>query len=85
MIDCWDKLAATPSRVPEMAIQPAGFSMKLLPFQREGLNWMMKQEEGPWKGGMLADEMVSKYQLLEEKIELIFGFREWEKLLRRLL
>jgi DNA repair protein RAD16 len=27
-----------------------------LPFQKESLYWMRKQEEGPWKGGMLADE-----------------------------
>ncbi|OCF37035.1 hypothetical protein I316_00939 [Kwoniella heveanensis BCC8398] len=31
--------------------------LTLLPFQKESLYWMKKQEEGPWKGGMLADEM----------------------------
>ena len=31
--------------------------LTLLPFQKESLHWMKKQEEGPWKGGMLADEM----------------------------
>jgi DNA repair protein RAD16 len=31
--------------------------LKLLPFQKESLYWMKKQEEGQWKGGMLADEM----------------------------
>lgn len=31
--------------------------MKLLPFQLEGLNWLMKQEESPLNGGILADEM----------------------------
>ena len=31
--------------------------MQLLPFQLEGLHWMVQQEKGPWKGGMLADEM----------------------------
>lgn len=30
--------------------------LTLLPFQKESLFWMKKQEEGPWKGGMLADE-----------------------------
>ena len=37
--------------------QPDGLSLKLLPFQREGLYWMKQQEKGPWRGGMLADEM----------------------------
>lgn len=31
--------------------------LNLLPFQKESLYWMKKQEEGVWKGGMLADEM----------------------------
>ncbi len=31
--------------------------LTLLPFQKESLYWMKKQEEGQWKGGMLADEM----------------------------
>jgi len=31
--------------------------LTLLPFQKESLYWMKKQEEGEWKGGMLADEM----------------------------
>lgn len=39
------------------AEQPPGLSLKLLPFQQEGLYWMKKQEKGHWKGGMLADEM----------------------------
>lgn len=30
--------------------------LTLLPFQKESLYWMKKQEEGVWKGGMLADE-----------------------------
>ncbi|SNX84973.1 probable RAD16 - nucleotide excision repair protein [Melanopsichium pennsylvanicum] len=42
---------------PEEAEQPSGLNIKLLPFQREGLYWMIRQEQGTWKGGMLADEM----------------------------
>ncbi|KAJ4472016.1 SNF2 family N-terminal domain-containing protein [Lentinula aciculospora] len=42
---------------PAESQQPAGIKLTLLPFQRESLHWMKKQEEGPWKGGMLADEM----------------------------
>jgi DNA repair protein RAD16 len=33
--------------------------LTLLPFQKESLYWMKKQEEGVWKGGMLADESKS--------------------------
>ncbi|PWN92904.1 hypothetical protein FA10DRAFT_236159 [Acaromyces ingoldii] len=53
----WTDLAATPSQKPEMANQPDGLNIKLLPFQREGLNWLIKQEKSLWKGGVLADEM----------------------------
>ncbi|KAJ3811277.1 SNF2 family N-terminal domain-containing protein [Lentinula aff. lateritia] len=42
---------------PAECQQPAGIKLTLLPFQRESLHWMKKQEQGPWKGGMLADEM----------------------------
>ncbi|KIM60819.1 hypothetical protein SCLCIDRAFT_123408 [Scleroderma citrinum Foug A] len=42
---------------PEKAEQPAGLKVTLLPFQRESLFWMRKQEGGIWKGGLLADEM----------------------------
>ncbi|CAI5974510.1 unnamed protein product [Closterium sp. NIES-65] len=31
--------------------------MPLLPFQKEWLAWSLKQEQGPIKGGILADEM----------------------------
>ena len=29
----------------------------MLPFQREGLDWLCHQEDGEFKGGILADEM----------------------------
>ncbi|CCM03968.1 uncharacterized protein FIBRA_06124 [Fibroporia radiculosa] len=43
--------------VPQKAEQPAGMKVTLLPFQMESLYWMRNQENGIWKGGVLADEM----------------------------
>ena len=31
--------------------------MPLLPFQKQFLGWALKQEAGPLRGGILADEM----------------------------
>lgn len=54
----WEDLQRTVEVIkPEEAEQPPGLNIKLLPFQREGLYWMTRQEQGTWKGGMLADEM----------------------------
>lgn len=61
---CWVDLAAIPLNVPTRAPQPTGLTQKLLPFQLEGLDWMLKQESGPWGGGMLADEMGSVPDLI---------------------
>ena len=36
---------------------PAALSRPLLSFQEEGLGWMVANEAGPLKGGILADEM----------------------------
>ncbi|KAJ3553956.1 hypothetical protein NM688_g3351 [Phlebia brevispora] len=56
--DVWGDLERVIQVVtPETAEQPAGLRVTLLPFQRESLHWMRKQEQGIWKGGMLADEM----------------------------
>ncbi|KAI5475780.1 DNA repair protein rad16 [Pseudohyphozyma bogoriensis] len=57
LVNCWEEMAKLPKITPERAAQPVGLTQKLLPFQLEGLNWMLKQEKGPWGGGMLADEM----------------------------
>ncbi|ANB13991.1 DNA repair protein RAD16 [Sugiyamaella lignohabitans] len=46
-----------PEIKPEQIPQPEGMACELLPFQREGLNWLIKQEQGMYKGGILADEM----------------------------
>lgn len=53
----WDELDALPRIKPEEASQPASISRKLKSFQLEGLNWMIKQEQTKWKGGLLGDEM----------------------------
>ena len=36
---------------------PDSLLAPMLPYQKEGLGWMCAQEEGPLKGGILADEM----------------------------
>lgn len=41
----------------ERAPQPDNMNILLLPFQLEGLNWLIKQEESEFGGGILADEM----------------------------
>ncbi|KAJ3133354.1 DNA repair protein rad16 [Geranomyces variabilis] len=43
--------------VPVRAEQPKEVTVTLLPFQQEGLYWMMRQEESRFNGGILADEM----------------------------
>ncbi|KAF8941380.1 DNA repair protein rad16 [Dissophora ornata] len=53
----WDDLDKVGVQKPEAAEQPKGLKLKLLPFQREGLGWMRKQENTLFKGGILADEM----------------------------
>ncbi|EJT51115.1 hypothetical protein A1Q1_07710 [Trichosporon asahii var. asahii CBS 2479] len=56
--DAWGDLEANlePVKPVPMEAHPS-LKLTLLPFQKESLYWMKKQEEGPWKGGMLADEM----------------------------
>ncbi|EMD41151.1 hypothetical protein CERSUDRAFT_131728 [Gelatoporia subvermispora B] len=56
--DVWGDLekdieVVTPQRLP----QPASLKVTLLPFQQESMHWMKEQENGVWKGGILADEM----------------------------
>ncbi|KAF9958104.1 DNA repair protein rad16 [Modicella reniformis] len=55
--EVWDDLDKVGVQEPEEAEQPEGLKLKLLPFQREGLSWMRKQENTLFKGGVLADEM----------------------------
>ncbi|KAL4811554.1 SNF2 family N-terminal domain-containing protein [Aspergillus unguis] len=53
----WDDLSNDPPITPVPAAQPAGISRSLKPFQLEGLNWMTRQEQTQYKGGLLGDEM----------------------------
>lgn len=57
MKDIWVSIESQPVIHPFQHIQPKDVKVSLLPFQLEGLNWMMKQEESIYKGGILADEM----------------------------
>ncbi|KAI9659169.1 MAG: DNA repair protein rad16 [Alyxoria varia] len=53
----WEDLKTMPKIKTEKSEQPAGISRALKSFQLEGLNWMTKQEQTRWKGGLLGDEM----------------------------
>ena len=55
--DVFPKLAMNERISTERAEHPVGMAVKLLPFQLEGLNWLQKQEDGEYSGGVLADEM----------------------------
>lgn len=55
--EVWGDLSMIPISQPIPAQQPQNMKLTLLPFQLESLSWMRKQEQGTWKGGMLADEM----------------------------
>lgn len=58
LANVFPKLEAQAVRSVKRAEQPAGLNLTLLPFQLEGLHWMVQQEsEGNYKGGILADEM----------------------------
>lgn len=49
------ELAVPDTPPPEVAAPP--MATKLLPFQQEGLAWLVRQEDLPFQGGVLADEM----------------------------
>ena len=54
----WDELETAPLITPVKVPQPEGLSLQLLPFQLEGLDWLLKQEQqARFGGGILADEM----------------------------
>lgn len=51
-------LQNSPKYEPIRAQQPGYMKTKLLPFQLEGLHWLLNQENNsPYNGGILADEM----------------------------
>ena len=53
----WETLKNVPRITPVQAPQPEGITRKLKSFQLEGLDWMIRQEQSQWKGGLLGDEM----------------------------
>ena len=53
----WEDLEKVPPIVPVRDPQPAAINRRLKPFQLEGLNWMRRQEQTVYKGGLLGDEM----------------------------
>jgi DNA repair protein RAD16 len=55
--DVFPNLEAAEKIKPERAPQPEGMKISLLPFQLEGLNWLIRQEASFYHGGILADEM----------------------------
>ncbi|KAJ1660328.1 DNA repair protein rad16 [Dispira simplex] len=58
LADAWKKLDDSKLAKNCQHPQPTDLALPLLPFQRESLSWMVRQErETSHKGGMLADEM----------------------------
>ncbi|KAL4911619.1 hypothetical protein BDW74DRAFT_10837 [Aspergillus multicolor] len=57
IVSMWNDLKNDPPITPVPAAQPSGISRMLKPFQLEGLNWMTRQEQTQYKGGLLGDEM----------------------------
>lgn len=55
--DVFPYLGALEKTPVKRAAQPEGMNIRLLPFQLEGLNWLLEQENGEFAGGILADEM----------------------------
>ena len=53
----WQDLGRVPIIPRQQVAQPESISRRLKPFQLEGLNWMIKQEQTHYKGGLLGDEM----------------------------
>jgi DNA repair protein RAD16 len=45
---------------PIIAEQPSRLRATLLPFQKESLYWMRKQEFGPYAGGLLAVSILQR-------------------------
>jgi DNA repair protein RAD16 len=53
----WDTLKAVPKIKMEPCEQPQSLTLTLKSYQLEGVNWMKKQEQTQWRGGLLGDEM----------------------------
>lgn len=57
LITVFEDLQAEEVIQPQELPEPEGMTISLLPFQKEGLNWLLKQENSRYNGGILADEM----------------------------
>lgn len=57
IITMWKDLESIAPIQPVAGEQPPSINRKLKTFQLEGLDWMVKQEQSRWKGGLLGDEM----------------------------
>lgn len=53
----WEKLEEEAPREVKQIEQPKELVLNLLPFQREGVYWLKRQEDSSFGGGILADEM----------------------------
>ena len=53
----WDDLKDVEIIKPVAGDQPEAITRKLKSFQLEGVDWMKKQEQSQWSGGLLGDEM----------------------------
>jgi len=53
----WHDLSNIERIAPVAGDQPQGINRKLKQFQLEGVDWMRKQEQSQWRGGLLGDEM----------------------------
>lgn len=57
IVTMWDDLKAKDPITPVQVEQPTGINRQLKSFQLEGLDWMIRQEQTDFKGGLLGDEM----------------------------
>ncbi|KAH0371661.1 hypothetical protein KCU65_g1691, partial [Aureobasidium melanogenum] len=53
----WQDLEAIPIIKGVAGVQPPSINRKLKSYQLEGVDWMIKQEQSNYKGGLLGDEM----------------------------
>ncbi|KAI8075301.1 SNF2 family N-terminal domain-containing protein [Gongronella butleri] len=65
LVTMWNDLKEKMDAPIEPIEQPSYITVPLLPFQRAGVAWMMRQEKDPdFQGGVLADEMGKKIQAI---------------------
>ena len=55
LINLWERFDVSKAVKPQLIEQPPGLYLDLLPFQLEGISWLMQQElQGQFDGGILA-------------------------------